>query len=301
MRVVCVENSACRSRRAGRRASPASATALTVLSGSRATRARPSASAGASAGTGASSSSSSSARAASRSAASVGRVDLTPFDVGESDGRAGVLFLDVGGHTRRCRAGTTRNTGLSSVAADGIFGVEPQAVRLLVVPDGHDKDHAGALGEGLAHLLEATLCGEGVCVAEGGLLLGAELVGDGVCGVDAGDLAEGVGDHFAILDVEAVDGDEVARRGARVRDELGDDGEFGFGVDGQTGAVEAGVAHAVGVEVTAGLVADGGAVAAGSASGLPDTGARVGSEGGSIAVGLPDVHFVAASAHSTGT
>ena len=167
----------------------------------------------------------------------------------------------------------------------------------MVVPDGHDEDHTAATREGLAHLLEAALRSEGVGVAEGGLLLRAEAVGDGVDGVDAGDLREGVGDHLAVLDVEPVDLFEGTRARAGVGDELCHDGELGLRVNLKPGAVEGGVAHAVRIEVASGLVAGGraGAASASRALSLLGATAGVGGVGSGIAVGLPDVHLVAAS------
>ena len=74
----------------------------------------------------------------------------------------------------------------------------------MVVPEGHDEDVAA--GERSAHLREAAFGKEARVVAEGGFLVGAVLLGDGVVlGLHGGDLGHGVGDHFAVLHVEAAD------------------------------------------------------------------------------------------------
>ena len=209
------------------------------------------------------------------------------------------MLLDISWLTRGSWARTARYTGLGSVAANGVFRVEPQAIGLLIVPNGHNKDHTLALGKGLTHLLETTQLVEDVAIAEGSLLLLAEVLRNGISGVDTGDFGEGVGDDLAVLNVEAVDRGKVAGGSLGVCFKLGNHGEFGFGVDGKASTVEASVAHAVGVEVTASLVAGRGAVAAGSACGLLTNGARMRSIRSRVAVRLPDVHLRAASSHAT--
>ena len=107
---------------------------------------------------------------------------------------------------------------------------------------------------------------------------------------------------MAVLDVEAADLREGAGGGARVGDELGDDGELGVGVDGLARAVEGRVAHAVGVIVAAvavaeTLVAGGagvGAAISARAGGLLGHRAWVWRVGRGDGVGLPDVHLGAA-------
>ncbi|CAG8779468.1 10370_t:CDS:1, partial [Acaulospora colombiana] len=159
-------------------------------------------------------------------------------------------------------------------------------------------DHT--LGHGLVHGGETTLVGEIVGVAERGLLGGAECGGDGVVGGHTSNVGLGVGDDFAVLDVEAADLVEGTAGGAVARQELGDDGELGVGVDGQAGAVVGGVAHTVRVEVASVLVAHStvavGAVPAlgARAAVLAVDGAAVGGVGSSVLVGLPDIHLVTA-------
>jgi hypothetical protein len=129
----------------------------------------------------------------------------------------------------------------------------------VVVPDGHDEDHS--LTERSAHLSETSLGSEDVLVSESSLLGGAEGVGDGVAW-DRGVVGVGVRDHEAVLYVEALDFREGAGVGAVVGDELGDYCEGLGSVDGQAGAVEGGVAHAVGVEITSVGIAKGGVAGA---------------------------------------
>jgi len=170
----------------------------------------------------------------------------------------------------------------------------------VVVPDGHDEDHV--LGEGLAHLGEAAALLEDVGVAEGRLLGAAVRRGDGVA-ADARDGALAVGDHLAVLHVEALD---LAQLAARL-EELRDHGDLLARVDGEALAVEAGVALAVAVEVASVGVAVAGVavvrVGAAAVVALADVvgGVRagVGSVGGGDRVGLPDVHLSTASTHVT--
>lgn len=113
----------------------------------------------------------------------------------------------------------------------------------MVVPDGHDEDHG--LGKGLAHLLQATLRGEVIDIAESSLLSIAERLGDGVAG-NSINVGLRVFNDFAVLNVEALDLSKIA---SGVLDELGDNGELGAGIDCLALTVESGVAHAVAVEV----------------------------------------------------
>lgn len=147
----------------------------------------------------------------------------------------------------------------------------------MVIPDGHDENHA--LLERSAHGSKTALDRELVGVAESSLLGGAEGVGDGVAG-DAGDGGLRVRDDNAVLDVESFDLGKGAAGGAVGGDELGDNGEDLAGVDGKTSTVEVGVAHSVGVEITSIGVAQGGVTSANaavsaSASGLGGDGTWV--------------------------
>lgn len=139
-------------------------------------------------------------------------------------------------------------------------------------------------------------------VVEGGLCSVAELGGDGIVWLHSVDVDLGVLDNLSVLLVDTADLLEVAGGLAVVGNELSDDGHLGVGVDSLALAIEAGVSHTVGVEVASVLVADTevsvwsvvAALGAGAAL-LLGGGARVRSVGGSHAVGLPDIHLVAAS------
>ena len=225
-----------------------------------------------------------------------GAVDGTELDVGVDDVGVGGVGLDVAGDTGGGGARAAEVAGAGSVGRVG--GVEPEHVGVVVVPERHDEDHT--LGEGGAHLHETSLGAEVVGVAEGGLLGVAVGGGDGVA-ADSGDIALGVGDHLAVLDVESLDLGEVA---AAVGEELGDDGELGGGVDGHARAVEGGVALAVAVEVAsigvalasvAGSAVGAAAIVA-SAHSLADGSAGMRRQGGAHLVRLPDIHLRAAAA-----
>lgn len=221
------------------------------------------------------------------------RADGTELDVGEDNAGVGRVLLKVLRLARGGRAGTTGNSGLAGVSSGGVAGVEPEHVDGVVVPERHDEDVAA--GERSTHAVEAAEGGEGVVVAEGGLLVLAEAVGDGAAG-GAGDLGLAVLVHLAVLDVEALD---LAERGAAA-DELGDDGHLRLGVELGSRTVEVLDAHAVAVEVTAVLVANAVvaviAVTAVGASACYDARALAGVRGvgGGDGVGLPDIHLGAA-------
>ena len=70
-----------------------------------------------------------------------------------------------------------------------------------------------------------------------------------------GNVAHGVRDDLAVLDVEAANLRELAVSGTRGCQELGDDGELALCVDSQAGAVKIVITHAVGVEVASVRVA----------------------------------------------
>ena len=236
-----------------------------------------------------------------RATAVEGRADGADLDVGVDDGGVGVVGLDIGGGARGDVAGTTGDTGGGGCASGRVVAVEPEHVGRVVIPQGHDEDHA--LGERSAHALQAAVLGEDVLVLEQALLGGAVVVGDGVA-ADAGPGRLGVGDHLAVLHVEALDLLEGAAGGAVVGDELGDDGELALGVDGHARTVEGLVALAEGVEITSVGVA-GAAVAVGAVGATAGVAAAhhlaggvagVRSEGRGDAVGLPDIHLRAAGA-----
>ena len=232
-------------------------------------------------------------RGRSSRATGKGRANLAILDVRVRDVGIGSASLDIGGRTRGGGTRATGDAGLGGVGASRVVRVEPEHVDGVVVPDGEHKDHAGL--EGVAHGREAALGRKGVGVAKLGLLRSAEVVGDGVAGRDVGHVDVGVGNDFAVLDVLAANLLKVARSGAGVGDELGDDGKDFARVDGLADAVERLVAHAVRVEVAASLVAGGGARSA-RAGGRSAWGAGVWGIGRRHHVGFPNVHLRAARA-----
>lgn len=168
----------------------------------------------------------------------------------------------------------------------------------MVIPERHDQDVAASKRG--THLVEATKVLEGRGIAEDGLLLLAECIGDGVSG-DALDSRVGVLEDLSALDVEALD---IGELGAGA-DELGNDSHLLVGVKGSAWAVEVGHAHAVAVEITSILVAETAiavvTITTGGASALLETStlAGMGSISSGDRVGLPDVHFRAASTNLT--
>lgn len=170
------------------------------------------------------------------------RVDGSKLDVGENDTCTAGRGLNGCWDTRSGRAGTACRA--LHGRADRVGGVEPEHVGVVVIPQRHDEDHTS--GERLAHGSQAAFALEVGLIAESGLLRIAVCGGDGIIASDTGHGGLGVGNHHAILDVEALD---LAQHAARL-DELGDDGEDGIRVDCQAWTVEAGVTLAVAVEVT---------------------------------------------------
>lgn len=235
-----------------------------------------------------------------------GAAEGTDLNVGEGNRGVGAVLLDILGVTGSGGASATSDTGLGGGGIGWVRGVEPEHLGEVVVPDGHDEDHT--LLKVLALLGHAAAGGEGVGVAENGLLGLAGGVGEGVgLGGHAGDVDDRVLDDLAVLDVDALDLLEGAGVGAVGGDELGDDGHLLLSVDDLAGAEERGVAHAVGVEVAAVTVAlavvalvVGTAVSVTGAADLTDGLARVRGEGGGDAVGLPDVHLTTAGSVATG-
>jgi len=126
-------------------------------------------------------------------------------------------------------------------------------VDVVVVPQRHDEDHA--LCKSITHALNATLSCEVVGVAEGGLLGLAEVIINCVA-ADTCDVALGLIEDLATLDVLATDLDKVAVSGVVGGDELSDDCKRFGGVDGLAWAVERSVAHSERVEIAAVLVAE---------------------------------------------
>ena len=322
LRVVGVDDGASGAADTGGSASPSGTTALAVLGNGAGTASGAGGGGldGSGAGLEGSADGAGSTAATDGAAGSEGRVDGAELDVGESNGGVGGVGLDVRGHTGGGRASTT--LGTEGGRGGGVGGVEPEGVGRVVVPERHDEDHTSLHGS--AHLSKTSLGLEVVGVAEDGLLSSAPAVADVVLRRDACDLGVGVGKGLAVLYVEALDlgegtgvgavaGDELERishqisREEKLETYLSDNGELGLGVDGLAGAVEAGVAHAVGVEVASVLVAHARvsiaarAALGASAHSLAVDGARVRCVGVRDGVGLPDVHLRAAGAHCSGT
>ena len=125
----------------------------------------------------------------------------------------------------------------------------------MIIPNTHHEHHT--LLQRCAHRGHATLHGKLIRVSKGRLLRRTETITDIIPG-HAGDLGLGVGDDDPVLDVESVDGGEGTGRGAVGGEELSHDGEGLGGVDCHGGPEEGRVAHAVGVEIAAVGVAEGG-------------------------------------------
>ncbi|KAK8877542.1 hypothetical protein PGQ11_002488 [Apiospora arundinis] len=208
------------------------------------------------------------------------RPDITPAEVGKGDRHIRVRRQDLlrGAVRRAARPRRPR--------------VQPVHVRLLVVPEAEDEHHAAV--ERRARRLEAAVAVKVLLVLL--VALGAERGRHGRLGfgnrlavldVDAADLAQ----HFAAAPSRAV--------GLLGGHELRHHGEGPLGVDGLVGAVEVGADGLVRVEAAAGLAAQAlfavAALDAGAEKGA-GLGAGVGGHGRGEAIGLPDVHLVAAGA-----
>ena len=169
------------------------------------------------------------------------RVDRAELDVRVNDLRRSAA-LDIRRLAAAGRARPTRDAGAAGRLGRGVVRVEPQHVRVVVVPHRQHEHHA--VGQGLAHAGEPSHGVELVGVAKGLLLRVAEGLGDAVAG-HAGDGALAVGDGLAVLDVEALDLLEAAGVGAIGRDELRDDCDFTLRVHGHAWPVEILDAHAI--------------------------------------------------------
>jgi len=192
-------------------------------------------------------------RGGSANTSGKGRPDVTELDVGVDHLCVGVLGFHNWGSTAGGRASAASSTKAGRVGRVG--AIEPEHVGEVIVPKREDEDHA--VRHRFRDLGKSTLVLEAWgCVAERGRLLGAVLGVDRVGGGDTGDRSERVGDDDAVLDVEAVDLVESASGSATVGEELGDDGEFGVGVDNLSWAIEGSVAIAVRVEIATIGIAD---------------------------------------------
>jgi len=146
------------------------------------------------------------------------------------------------------------------------------------------------------------MCLEGIVITEGSLLGITESRSDRITS-NVGDGGLRVWNDLSTLDVEALDFSE------RTADELSDDGEDFSGVNGKTWAVERGVSHAVGVEITSVGIAGSGvsvsrigtSASIAIAHGLRDGITGVGCNSRRNGVCFPDIHLGAAGAVASNT
>jgi len=153
--------------------------------------------------------------------------------------------------------------------------------------------------KGLSHDLKTSLGVEVVGITEDGLLFLAESLSDIIDRVNSCNINVGVGDDNAILNVEALDCNEVTRSGTGVSNKLSDDGEQLGGIDSHSWTVESGITHTVGVEIATICVANTSVSVAvsvtarsiSSARSQSCDGARMRSVGGGDGVSFPQVHL----------
>lgn len=155
----------------------------------------------------------------------------------------GLASLDIGGHAGTSIASSASLAGLVGARVGGISGIQPQHVRVMIVPQAHDQHHG--LRKALGELRESALVVESVAVTECNLLVLAEFRRDGVAR-DAVDGRLRIRDGLAVLDIEALDLGELA---VGALQELRHDGELLGCIDGHAGTVEVLDALAVGVEI----------------------------------------------------
>ena len=235
-----------------------------------------------------------------------GGANRTNLDVGVDNVGVGMLGFDLSGDTRVCGAGTAGNARDGGVSVDGIVAVQPEHVGVVVIPDAKHKGHAQA--EGLTHIGHTAMRCEHVDVVENVLLRIAKLGGKRISW-DTGDGGLSVGNDFAILDVETLDLGQGAGVSSVISQKLGNESEWGVGIDDATRAIEGLISLAESIEVTSIGVA-GTAISVvtvcptarvSSAPDLPGLVAWVRSECRRDAVGLPNVHLSTARAMITGT
>lgn len=214
-----------------------------------------------------------------RHAAGEGRADLAPLHLGEDDGRVG-----LGGED-----GVGLVLVLGARAGAVLAAVEPDHGAPGVPPDGHGQHHAAC--HGVAHLAQRPEVHESRRPRRR-----AELVRDAVDGGGAG-LGDRLRlDHDAVLHVQPLDLEQLARR---VRGELRHHRKGARRVHGEVAAtaVVLGLVQTVVVPAASVLVAHALRLALGALAqvqgGLV---ARVRRDLRGARVGLPDVHLVAADA-----
>lgn len=200
-----------------------------------------------------------------------GRIRVSRIDVAELDVREGSAD------------GRSRGVDSAGASAIGRSPVKPRhPVGRRVIPQADRQHHPCGKRLGQRHHFTGAL-------PSGRASRFAERSVDRVPARGAGN---GVLDDHAVLDVDAVDLDEIAGRQAVVGDELGDHGERLGGVDGLSRAVEA--LRALCVRIVTAAVAVALAVATRArASVRPVLKAAMGGESVGNGVGLPDVHLIA--------
>lgn len=212
-------------------------------------------------------------------AAGEGRADLAPLHLGEDDGRVG-----LGGED-----GVGLVLVLGARAGPVLPAVKPDHGALGVPPDGHGQHHAAR--HGVAHLLQRPQVHEPRRPRRR-----AKLVRDAVHGrrVRLGHRLRL--DHDAVLDVQPLDLEQLARR---VRGELRHHRKGARRVHGElaAAAVVLGLIQAVVVPTASVLVAHALGLALGALAQVQGRlVARVRRDLRGARVGLPDVHLVAAHA-----
>lgn len=293
LRVVSVPDRASVSSSAGSRTSPSNSTTLSIVSSDSSSGSSAGSSSGGLSGRG-----SSRAATSARASTAESRVEGTNPNVRVNDiGATGLRFNGLG-VTGSCSAATTSGTGCTGLVC-WVSAVEPEHVDAVVVPQTHDQDHTGFKSR--ADLGQATVVGEGCSLAKGGKLSGTKVRVNNISG-DSGDLGGRLRDDHAILNVVAFDLRERTGRCTVGSDELGHNGEWLGGVNGQAGAIEVSDAKSVRVEVTSVRVAGTGVTVGTVGTTAVITGAdslgwcvtRVRSQGLRDTVCLPDIKLRAA-------
>ncbi|KAF1789781.1 hypothetical protein GQ600_2574 [Phytophthora cactorum] len=233
------------------------------------------------------------------------RADVTDADVAKGNSSLSLFGNDFLGDTRRLGTRTTRDTRLLRISSHRVVRVKPQDLSSVVRPQTHGQYHTAL--HGLAHLCESTLGLVVVLVTEELLGSRALSVRQGLHGLDG---REGRAGHLVghtVLDVEALDVNQCARRRVIVRDETGHHRHLLGRVNGEfrTGTEERLVAHTVRVEVAAVLVTHtvvavlSDAALLGGGASVRTTNlrrARVRRVRVTDTVGLPDIHLSTARA-----
>merc|ERR1712224_212688 len=137
------------------------------------------------------------------------------LDVRELHCCISLIFLHIRGHAGVGAAGTTVGSWLSAVG--GVGAVQPEHVCIVVIPQGHDKDHACV--DGLLHGIQSSLLQKVRTILSGRDPVTAKVIGDAIMGL-AIDCVCRVLNGLAVLFVELPHLHEFAMIGAIVCDEL---------------------------------------------------------------------------------